>query len=407
MASPGIAPVSGPEAPASARKNVIVLSASQALAMTGMSMVMTASALVGKMLTPDPSMATFPLALQFAGAMMTTIPASLFMGKYGRRLGFSIGQCVGALGGALAAYAIYSQNFWLFAGASLLLGFHVAFWQYYRFAAADSAGPEFRAKAISYVLAGGVVAAVAGPELAKWGEKLFAPVLFAGIYIIIAGLCLITLVFLQAIRIPAPSTVGIIKGGRPLAEIMRQPVFIVAVMTAMLGYGTMTLVMTATPLAMEICGFAFGESATVIQWHILAMYAPSFFTGNLIKRFGVLNIILSGIILVAFAMAINLSGIDYLNFSAGLVCLGLGWNFMFIGGTTLLTDAYRTAERPKVQAANDFMVLSTTTLAAFSSGALQHSIGWAAVNAGIAIPMTLVFVSVTWYKFIFLPKRGL
>lgn len=389
-----------------ARKNVVVLCASQALAMTGMSMIMTASALVGKMLSPDPAWATVPLALQFAGAMMTTIPASLFMGKFGRRFGFSIGQIVGAIGGSLAAYAIYIQNFWLFAAASLLIGFHVAFWQYFRFAAADSAGPEFKAKAISYVLAGGVFAAVAGPQLAIWGQKLFEPILFAGVYIIIVGLCLITLVFIQAIHIPSPKSVGIVKAGRPLGIIMRQPVFIVAVLSAMLGYGTMTLVMTATPLAMEVCGFAFNDSATVIQWHILAMYAPSFYTGSLIKRFGVVNVILTGIILMICAMAINLSGIDLINFSIGLVCLGLGWNFMFIGGTTLLTDAYTPEERPKVQAANDFMVLSTTTIAAFSSGALQHSIGWAAVNAGIAIPMTLVFGAVIWYKFIYLPKHA-
>jgi len=166
----------------------------------------------------------------------------------------------------------------------------------------------------------------------------------------------------------------------------------------------MTLVMTATPLAMEFCGFGYSDSATVIQWHILAMYAPSFFTGDLIKRFGVLNVILAGVLLNICAMAINLSGIDYLHFSIALVCLGLGWNFMFIGGTTLLTESYTPEERPKVQAANDFMVLSTTTVAAFSSGALQHTIGWAAVNAGIAIPMSLVFFGVIWYKFIYLPK---
>lgn len=391
-------------APSNVRKNVAVLCASQALSMTGVSMIATASALVGHMLSPHPSLATVPVALQFAGAMMTTIPASLFMGKFGRRLGFSIGQTVGCLGGLLAAYAIYIQSFWLFAAASLLIGFHMAFWQYFRFAAADSAGPEFRAKAISYVLVGGVFAAVAGPQLGIFSLDLFAPIQFIGIYVIVAGLCVVTLVILQAIRIPAPTSVGIAKAGRPLAEIMRQPVFIIAVMTAMLGYGTMTLVMTATPLAMGVCGFGYSDSSTVIQWHMLAMFAPSFFTGDLIKKFGVLNVILAGVFLNICAMAVNLSGIDYLNFSIGLVCVGLGWNFMFIGGTTLLTESYTPEEQPKVQAANDFMVLSMTTLAAFSSGALQHTIGWAAVNAGIAIPMSLVFFGIIWYKFIYLPK---
>ncbi len=392
--------------PSNVRNNVVVLCASQALAMTGMSMIMTASALAGNMLAPDPSLATVPLALQFAGAFMTTVPASLFMGKFGRRLGFSIGQVVGALGGLLAAYAIYIQSFWLFAAASLLIGFHVAFWQYFRFAAADSAGPEFKAKAISYVLVGGVFAAVAGPQLGIFSQDLFAPIQFMGIYVIIAGLCAITLVILQAIRIPPPSTVEDKKAGRPLTVIMRQPVFVVAVMSAMLGYGTMTLVMTATPLAMEGCGFGYSDSATVIQWHILAMFGPSFFTGNLIKKFGVLNIILTGVFLNVCAMAINLSGIEYSNFSIGLVCLGLGWNFMFIGGTTLLTESYTPEERPKVQGANEIMVLATTTTAAFSSGILQHQIGWAAVNAGMAIPMTLVFASVIWYKFIYTPKHN-
>jgi len=391
-----------------ARKNVLILSASQALSMTGTSMIMTATALVGAMLADDKSLSTVPLALQFTGAMITTIPASLFMGRYGRRIGFSLGQIVGASGAALATYAIYIQHFWLFAAASLLLGFHVAFWQYYRFAAADTAGPEFRAKAISYVLAGGVISAILGPQLAKWGEKLLEPITFAGIYVLIGGLCLCTLILLQAIQIPPPKTVGIVKGGRPLLEIMRQPVFIVAVMTAMFGYGTMTLVMTATPIAMVYgCGYAFSDSATVIQWHILAMFAPSFFTGHLIKRFGVLNIILTGIVLNIAAMSVNLSGINISNFTVGLICLGLGWNFMFIGGTTLLTEAYRPEEQSKVQAANDFLVLSTTTLAAFSSGALQHTVGWAAVNAGIAIPMTLVFTAVIWYKFIYSPKHNI
>ena len=388
------------------RKNVLVLASSQALSMSGMSMVMTASALAGQMLADDKSLATLPMALQFAAAMITTIPASLFMGRYGRRIGFSIGQSVGACGALLATYAIYTQSFWLFAAASLLLGIHVAFWQYFRFAAADSASPDFKAKAISYVLAGGIVSSLLGPQLAKFGEKLLEPILFAGIYVLIAGLCITTLFLIQAIRIPSPKTSGVTQTGRPIIEIMRQPVFIVAAMSGMFGYGAMTFVMIATPLAMNFCGFAFTDSATVIQWHVLAMFAPSFFTGSLIKKFGVLNIILCGIVLNICAIAINLSGIEFLHFSIGLTIIGLGWNFMFIGGTTLLTEAYRPEERSKVQAANDFLVLSTTTIAAFSSGALQQSVGWAAVNAGVTVPMTLVFATVIWFKFIYLPKQA-
>ena len=388
------------------RKNVFVLALSQALSMSGMSMVMTASALTGLMLADDKSLATVPMALQFVAAMITTIPASLFMGRYGRRIGFSVGQAVGACGALLATYAIYTQSFWLFATASLLLGIHVAFWQYFRFAAADSASPDFKAKAISYVLAGGVISSFLGPQLAKFGEKLLEPIIFAGIYILIAGLCITTLFLIQAIKIPSPKSAGINNSGRPILEIMRQPVFIVAAMSGMFGYGAMTFVMIATPLAMNFCGFAFTDSATVIQWHVLAMFAPSFITGSLIKKFGVLNIILCGVVLNVCAIAINLSGIEFLNFSIGLATIGLGWNFMFIGGTTLLTEAYRPEERSKVQAANDFMVLSTTTIAAFSSGALQQSVGWALVNAMVTVPMTLVFTAVIWFKFIYLPKQA-
>ncbi len=369
-------------------------------------MVMTASALTGLMLADDKSLATVPMALQFVAAMITTIPASLFMGRYGRRIGFSVGQTFGACGALLATYAIYTQSFWLFATASLLLGIHVAFWQYFRFAAADSASPDFKAKAISYVLAGGVISSFLGPQLAKFGEKLLEPILFAGIYILIAGLCIFTLFLIQAIRIPSPKSAGINNSGRPIFEIMRQPVFIVAAMSGMFGYGAMTFVMIATPLAMNFCGFAFTDSATVIQWHVLAMFAPSFITGSLIKKFGVLNIILCGVVLNVCAISINLSGIEFLNFSIALATIGLGWNFMFIGGTTLLTEAYRPEERSKVQAANDFMVLSTTTIAAFSSGALQQSVGWAMVNAMVTVPMTLVFATVIWFKCIYLPKQA-
>jgi MFS family permease len=389
-------------------KNVFVLAASQALSMSGMSMVMTASALAGHMMTEDKSLATIPMALQFAAAMITTIPASLFMGRFGRRVGFSIGQTVGACGASLAAFSIFTQSFWLFCTASLLLGFHVAFWQYYRFAAADSVNQDFKAKAISYVLAGGVVASILGPELAKFGEKLLEPVLFSGVYVIIAGLCVATLFLIQAIQIPTPTKISWnSKSGRSILKIMRQPTFIVAVMSGMLGYGTMTFVMIATPLAMNFCGFSFADSATVIQWHVFAMFSPSFFTGNLIKRFGVLNIILAGVLLISCAITINLSGIEFLNFTLGLICLGLGWNFMFIGGTTLMTEAYTPDERAKTQAANDFIILSITTIAAFSSGAIQHSIGWTAVNVVAIIPMSSVFAAVIWFKFIYIPNNAI
>jgi len=391
---------------AAAKRNVLVLTICQAMSMTGTSLVMTVSALVGQILADDKSLATLPLALQFTATTLTTIPASLLMGRVGRKIGFTFGQCIGVSGAALAVYAIFTGSFWLFTAGSILLGSHNAFWQYYRFAAADIASEDFKAKAISYVMVGGVFAAIAGPQLAKWGENAFAPILFAGGYVAIIGLSMTTIVLLQAITIPRPTSTGISLQGRPILQIMRQPVFVVAVISAMLGYAVMTLVMTATPLAMKFCGFVFSDSATVIQWHALAMFAPSFFTGRLIKRFGVLQIILTGTVLNAASMTVNLMGIDFFNFWGGLILLGLGWNFMFVGGTTLLTDAYRPEERSKVQAANDFLVFGAVAIASFSSGALQNRIGWSAVNMAIALPMCIAFAATIWYQLVHLPHKS-
>ena len=388
-----------------AKRNVLVLSVCQALSNTGTSLIMTVSSLVGLMLADDASLATLPLAIQFTITTLTTIPASLLMGKIGRKAGFTFGQFIGICGASLAVYAIYERDFWLFVVASGMLGSHNAFWQYYRFAAADTASADYKARAISYVMAGGVFAAIVGPQIAKWGENAFAPVLFVGGYVVIIGLSMATILLLQGISIPKPVSVGISVQGRPLGEIMRQPVFIVAVISAMLGYAVMILIMTATPIAMKICGFAFTDSATIIQWHALAMFTPSFFTGRLIRKFGVLNIIIIGTLLNAGAMAVNLAGIDFSNFWGGLVLLGLGWNFMFVGGTTLLTDAYKPEEKSKVQAANDFIVFGAVAIASFSSGALLDKFGWFAVNATVTLPMCIGFAAVVWYRLVHVHKR--
>jgi len=386
------------DADATARRNVLILAVCLALSMTGISLVMTVSALAGKMLADNDSLSTLPLSMQFVATMCATIPASLFMGHVGRRIGFTVGQLIGIVGAALAAYAIYVGSFWTFVAGSMLIGVHNAFWQFYRFAAADTATAEFRPRAISYVMAGGVFAAIAGPQLPKWSIDLFSPILFAGGYVCIVGLSFLTIILLQGIRIPKPVSVGISTAGRPLTKILRQPTLIVAVVAAMLGYAVMTLVMTATPLAMQFCGFGFDDTATVIQWHALAMFAPNFFTGHLIKRFGVLHIIVIGALLNIGCMAVNLMGIDFANFWLGLVLLGLGWNFMFVGGTTLLTETYRPEEQSKVQAVNDFLVFSLVAAASLSSGVLQHTVGWAAVNAAIALPMMIAFTLTVWFK---------
>jgi len=262
---------------------------------------------------------------------------------------------------------------------------------------ADDAPEDFRSKAISLVLAGGVIAGVAGPELAKHTIDWFLPTLYAGCYVTLTLLALAILVILQGVRIPRLTEAERRDSGRPLRQIARQPVFIVAVLSGALGYGSMTLIMTATPLAMAGCGFAFSDTATVIQGHVLAMFLPSFFTGSLIQRFGNLRIIAIGSLLTAGCLAANMSGLAFANFSIGLILLGLGWNFMFVGGSTLLTRAYTVAERAKTQAANDFVVFTSSVIGAFSSGLLQNKLGWVAVNAGIAPAMLLALVAVAWF----------
>lgn len=380
------------------RRNVFILSSGQALALSGATLVMAVSALAGTVLAPKPWMATLPLALQFVATMFATIPASLLMGRIGRRPGFMVGQGIGMIGALLAGYALLQGWFWGFAAGSILMGVHNAFWQYFRFAAADVAEESFRPRAISYVMAGGLVAAILGPELAKATRTLLDPVPFAGSYMAVAALCLISVVLLSFLRIPPPPSKaqGPVASGRPLAEIARQPRFIVAVLAAMIGYGVMNLVMVATPLAMAACSFEFSDAAFVIQWHVVGMFLPSFFTGNLIKRFGVLRIILAGALLNAAAMATNLSGQDLHHFWGGLVLLGVGWNFMFIGGTTLLTETYRPEERSKAQACNDFLVFTTVAASSFLSGAVQDAAGWDAINAAMSIPVLLAFAAVVW-----------
>lgn len=357
------------------RRNVLLLALCQALHNSGTSMLIVVSALAGYMLAEDKSLATLPLALQWTATMATTIPASLLMRRYGRRLGLSVGALIFAGAGMLGVVALRLGSFELFSVACMCVGSGNAFAQYYRFAAADSAPENFRGKAISLVLAGGVVAAVVGPELAKLTIDWLLPALYAGCYAALSLLALSIVVVLQGVRIPRLSAEQLSSSGRPLREIARQPVFVVAVLSGMLGYGSMTLIMTATPLAMMGCGFAFSDTATVIQGHVLAMFLPSFFTGSLIQRFGVLRIIAAGSVLTAGCLIANMSGIAFANFWTGLALLGLGWNFMFVGGSTLLTQAYTTQERGKTQAANDFIVFSSSVFAAFGSGMLQNKFG--------------------------------
>jgi MFS family permease len=366
------------------------------MTMTSITIMVTVSSLVGQELADDKAFATWPLGLQQIGVMLATFPASLLMHRFGRRAGFTIGAAFGVCGALIQAYAVFHFNFWLFCLGNGLVGVANGFSLFYRFAATDTADAGFKSKAISLVMAGGVVAALLGPELAKWSHDWFAPVFFAGSFLAISALQGLGGLMVQFVRIPRPSEQERNRSGRPLLEIVRQPVFLVAVSGSMIGYGIMSLVMTATPLAMVECGYSFSDSAFVIQWHVLGMFVPSFFTGHLIVRFGVLKIMLAGAVLFAGCVGLNLSGIAIWQFWSALILLGLGWNFLYIGGSTLLTEAYLPQERAKTQAVNDFLVFGMVTVASFASGALHHAYGWQAVNMGVIGPVALVCGAIVW-----------
>jgi MFS family permease len=378
------------------RRSVALLAICQALFQSVQSMAITATPLAGHMLLgTDKSLATLPIFLVHFGLLLTTVPASFLMNRFGRRTGFTIGGIAGIVCGGIAAYAIYIRSFELLCVAAFFQGVSGAFAWYFRFAAADAADASYKAKAISLVMAGGVVAGFLGPQTAKWAVDLFAPVTFAGIYVMVAAFSLLILAVVQALRIPPLSGQEKAEGGRPMAEIIRQPAYVVALLSSMFGFATMTLVMSATPLAMLACGFKFSDSATVIQGHVIAMFLPSFFTGHLITRFGVLRIIAVGAVLQAVCALVNLSGIEFMHFFLANVLVGLGWNFTFVGGTTLLTTTYRPVERAKVQASHDFVVYATTATAAGVSGLLAAGPGWNAVNLTALPMMGVVLVAST------------
>lgn len=374
-----------------------MLAGCQALAMTGGSIVGTTGAIVGNMLTPDRALSTLPIAVQQAGVMAATIPAALLMARIGRRPGFWIGLGLGVAGAVIATAAIFRGSFALFCLGTFFLGVNRGFAQQYRFAAAEIADDRFRARAISLVLAGGVVSALFGPGVAIWSRDLFGPVLFAGCYAMIVALFLASAILLYFVELPKPPAPLPALGGRPLREIAVEPAFIAAAAAAMVGYGVMSLVMTATPIAMLDCGHEFAAAAFVIQWHSLGMYAPSFVTGHLISRIGLTRIMLTGTALLLLCCGINLAGLGTVNFWAANLCLGIGWNFLFVGGTTLLTRTYCGAEKGKVQALNDFLVFGTVTMSSFASGALLSGVGWSMVQIAVMPFVAIAAAIVLWW----------
>lgn len=385
-------------------RNVGVLAACQALFFMCNTIVISTSGLVGLELAATPALATVPLGLQFIGTMSATLPASLLMQRIGRRPGLMLGALLGVLAGLLGWLAIMRASFLLFALSGVVYGAFSAFCQYYRFTAADAADaarrPDpgaARARAVAWVLAGGVIAAVAGPELAKATRDLMAPVLFAGCWAAVAGLAALALLTLALLDLPHARLVASAGGGRPLGEILRQPAIVTAFLAALISYVTMNLLMTATPLAMLDCGFDFADTAFVIQWHVLGMFLPSFWTGGLIARLGAERVIGAGALVNLLCIAVTLSGLGLDRFVLGLFLLGLGWNFMFIGGTTLLTASYRPEEKARVQGVNDLLLFTSVALSATASGALHAAIGWRAMNLA-AVPAVLLVLLLLWWR---------
>ncbi len=379
-------------------RNVALLALCQALLMTTTSAIIASAALVGYALAEDKALATVPVAFQFVATMLTSIPASLYMRRVGRRIGFITGALIGVAGGAVATVAIAVSSFWLFALGVALIGSLNSFGQFFRFAAADAAAPEVRGRAISLVLLGGLVAAVTGPNFARITKDLFDPLIFAGTFAGIAVIYVAMALVVSFLTIPPPSARDRSGEQRPLLQILTQSKCIVAIFGAVSGYVVMAFLMTVTPLAMADCGFAFGDSATVIQAHIVGMFLPSFFTGHLIARYGPTNIMIVGALLQGLCVAVNLAGIDFMNFLTALILVGVGWNFLFIGGTTLLTECYRPAEMAKVQGFNDFCIWGGVAAGGLLSGASNHLFGWAIVNV-VTVPLiVLSLIAAIWFR---------
>lgn len=366
-------------------RNVLILALCQAILFSGIGLVLSSSALIGKDLAPTPAWATLPLALQYMTTMLIIFYVSYLMKEKGRRYVFVRGALVGMAGLIIASLGIWLGSFALFTLSSVLVGIHTAVGQFYRFAAAEAVSEEFKAKAISLTLAGGVLAAFIGPNLALYTKNMLEHVFLAS-YMALVLMNLLVAVISSRLTLPLipDDQVEI----RPLLAIASQPKYLLAIVAAMIGYGVMNFLMTATPLAMHGHNHSFSNTTTVIQWHLFAMFAPSFFTGDLIRKFGVLQIMVIGCILLVSCALINLNGTSLLHFEAALILLGVGWNFLYIGATTLLTETYTSNERSKAQGLNDTFVFATLTVTSLAAGAFVAQFGWQSINL-YSIPPTL------------------
>jgi MFS family permease len=383
---------------ARARANVLRLAAAQALTGANSAVIFATGSIVGATMAPDMSLATVPLSMYVVGLAAGTLPTGAISRAYGRRVAFIIGTGCGALTGLLGAFAILHGSFVLFCCATFLGGLYGAVAQSYRFAAADGASAAFRPKAVSWVMAGGVFAGVLGPQLVQWTMDIWPPYLFAFSFVVQAMVALIAMAVLAGVDAPKPAAADL-HLGRPLFAIVRQPRFIAAAICGIVSYPIMNLVMTSAPLAMKICGLSVTDSNFGIQWHIVAMYGPSFFTGSLIARFGAPRIVATGLLLDACAATIGLSGITALHFWMTLIVLGVGWNLGFVGASALVLETHRPQERNKVQAFNDFLVFGMMAIGSFSSGQLLANYGWSAVNLVVYPPVLLGLMVLTLASF--------
>jgi MFS family permease len=380
----------------STRRNVGLLAACQALLMTNNATLIAINGLAGLALAPRAALATLPVTCWVVGSAIATMPASLHMRRVGRQAGLTAGTLWGVVGALICAGAVWAQSFWLLCFGALVFGAYNAYGQYYRFAAADVASADFRSTAISLVLAGGLVGGILGPTASRFTVDLLAP-RFTGAYLALIGVALATLVVLRFIRIPPLDAKTKAAGGRPLAEIARQPKFVIAVLSGAIGYGVMNFLMTSTPIAMGVCGHPYGDAAFVISSHVIAMFAPSFVTGGLIKRFGVLQVMFAGAMLNFAAIGVALSGVAVTQFWLSLVLLGVGWNFLYVGGTALLTQTYRPEEMAKAQGANEQAIFIMMAISSFTSGLTVTAAGWERVNL-FALPMVaVVALAIVWY----------
>ena len=381
-----------------AKRNALVLAIAQALAGGNNTVIAATAGIIGVMLAPDPGLATLPVTVMVLGMWFGTLPLGYLARTYGRRFALQTGSVVGTLAGLVSCAAVLNASFELFLAGAFGCGFYAAAHQSYRFAATDTASDDFKPKAISFVLAGGVMAGVIGPAVVIVSKDMWAPHLFAATFIAQSALAMLAGLVLTQLKSPPPVSREERErdGGRPLGEIARDPLFIVAVACGVVSYVIMNLVMTSAPIAMVGCGHSITESTLGIQWHVLGMYAPSFFTGHLILRFGVFRIIAIGLLLLLGSAMVGIAGLSIAHFWIALVLLGVGWNFAFIGATTLVTRCHRPQERNKVQALNDFLIFGTMALGSLASGKMLASFGWVWVNAVVFPPVLAVGALLAW-----------